>query len=243
MKTFSQVFSIALLTLVSAATSVRAVVIMDQIGPDPSFVQSQPAYASQQFEPSFSQFTIGALDDFVNTAATPTLDRVDAALLGFGGFVTYNNVTAWRVEIYSTPQMAALNLTGDIGSQTVAPGGVTLTTPYTTDSVSALVSIPVSIAVGAGTFYVAVIPVMNFTGDGQIGVSNGTFVGFPRGENAYQANPGGGFGFTLQQISPPTDLAYRIDAVPEPPPWAMMTMGAVVLVGVQRLVQRKRAKA
>jgi hypothetical protein len=30
--------------------------------------------------------------------------------------------------------------------------------------------------------------------------------------------------------------------VPEPPPWAMMAMGAVVLIGVQRL-RRKRAKA
>jgi len=29
--------------------------------------------------------------------------------------------------------------------------------------------------------------------------------------------------------------------VPEPPPWAMMAMGAVVLIGVQRLARRKKA--
>jgi hypothetical protein len=32
-----------------------------------------------------------------------------------------------------------------------------------------------------------------------------------------------------------------VHAVPEPPPWAMMAMGAVVLFGVQRLVRRKKA--
>jgi hypothetical protein len=32
-----------------------------------------------------------------------------------------------------------------------------------------------------------------------------------------------------------------VPLAPEPPPWAMMTMGAVVLIGVQRLVRRKKA--
>jgi MYXO-CTERM domain-containing protein len=31
------------------------------------------------------------------------------------------------------------------------------------------------------------------------------------------------------------------NAVPEPPPWAMMALGAVVLVGVQQLRRRKKA--
>ncbi len=32
-----------------------------------------------------------------------------------------------------------------------------------------------------------------------------------------------------------------VPLAPEPPPWAMMAMGAVVLLGVQRLRRRKRA--
>jgi hypothetical protein len=32
-----------------------------------------------------------------------------------------------------------------------------------------------------------------------------------------------------------------VPLAPEPPPWAMMAMGAVVLIGVQRLVRRKKA--
>lgn len=32
-----------------------------------------------------------------------------------------------------------------------------------------------------------------------------------------------------------------VNVVPEPPPWAMMAMGSVVLIGVQRLVRRKKA--
>ena len=37
-------------------------------------------------------------------------------------------------------------------------------------------------------------------------------------------------------------VAPTVPLAPEPPPWAMMAMGAVVLIGVQRL-RRKRANA
>src|SRR6266446_10025253 len=36
-------------------------------------------------------------------------------------------------------------------------------------------------------------------------------------------------------------VASTVPLAPEPPPWAMMAMGAVVLIGVQRLRRRKRA--
>ncbi len=36
-------------------------------------------------------------------------------------------------------------------------------------------------------------------------------------------------------------VAPTVPLAPEPPPWAMMAMGAVVLLGVQRLRRRKRA--
>ena len=36
-------------------------------------------------------------------------------------------------------------------------------------------------------------------------------------------------------------VAPTVPLAPEPPPWAMMAMGAVVLIGVQRLRRRKRA--
>jgi hypothetical protein len=38
-----------------------------------------------------------------------------------------------------------------------------------------------------------------------------------------------------------TDVASTVPLAPEPPPWAMMAMGAVVLIGVQRLIRRKKA--
>jgi hypothetical protein len=37
------------------------------------------------------------------------------------------------------------------------------------------------------------------------------------------------------------DVASTVPLAPEPPPWAMMAMGAVVLIGVQRLVRRRKA--
>jgi hypothetical protein len=51
---------------------------------------------------------------------------------------------------------------------------------------------------------------------------------------------------TRDQIAAPAapaarDVASTVPLAPEPPPWAMMAMGAVVLIGVQRLRRRKRA--
>jgi hypothetical protein len=37
------------------------------------------------------------------------------------------------------------------------------------------------------------------------------------------------------------DVASTVPLAPEPPPWAMMAMGAVVLIGAQRLVRRRKA--
>jgi hypothetical protein len=47
---------------------------------------------------------------------------------------------------------------------------------------------------------------------------------------------------TIASFGFPGNWLIRADAVPEPPPWAMMAMGAVVLIGVQRLVRRKMVK-
>ena len=59
------------------------------------------------------------------------------------------------------------------------------------------------------------------------------------GTNAFQANPGGSFGFgATQTISPATDLAYRIVAVPEPSTYAMMGVGAIALGAMLRLRRR-----
>jgi hypothetical protein len=46
----------------------------------------------------------------------------------------------------------------------------------------------------------------------------------------------------IPPISSATHFAYRLIKVPEPPPWAMMAMGAVVLIGIQQL-RRRRKKA
>jgi hypothetical protein len=46
----------------------------------------------------------------------------------------------------------------------------------------------------------------------------------------------------VQPISSATHFAYQLIKIPEPPPWAMMAMGAVVLIGIQQL-RRRRKKA
>ena len=65
-----------------------------------------------------------------------------------------------------------------------------------------------AIVLTPGTYWIGVLPEMDFGLFGQVAVG-GTSIG---NENAYQANPGGGFGFpgNLQQISPAANLAYRL---------------------------------
>jgi len=43
----------------------------------------------------------------------------------------------------------------------------------------------------------------------------------------------------VQPISSATHFA-RLIKIPEPPPWAMIAMGAVVLIGIQQLRRRRK---
>jgi hypothetical protein len=71
-------------------------------------------------------------------------------------------------------------------------------------------------------------------------------VGTPCGndQNAFFNSNYFGANFTsTSNEAQPFDYSMGVigNAVPEPPPWAMMALGAVVLVGVQRLVRQKKA--
>ena len=90
--------------------------ILDQIGPNSSYLQGNNAYTNQNFGAPFNKDNIAVIDNFSITAASTRLVEVDAAVLGFGGFAAgdYKNITAVRVEIYSSVAAAASSLTGDV---------------------------------------------------------------------------------------------------------------------------------
>lgn len=203
------------------------------------------ASASQDFEAANNAFDVAAIDDFTIGGAE-NIVSVQAVFLGFNGFNSYNNITNYRVEFYTSTASGAANLTGNAGSQIVAPGGVTVNTSFDASStLVALVTIPVNITLAsAGTYWVGVVPVLDFA-NGQSGLMQSNFgAGFPNGINAVHVNPGGGFAFPGNQTPILTggtgvNLAYRVTAAPVPEP---MTL-SVFALALGALAARRRKKS
>jgi hypothetical protein len=96
-------------------------------------------------------------------------------------------------------------------------------------------------------YWLNVTPVGNGTGRSFNSTTSGLHaVGSPPGndQNAFFNSTFFGTYFTsTANEGQPYDYSNGVigTVVPEPPPWAMMAMGAVVLIGVQRLRRRKKA--
>jgi hypothetical protein len=93
-------------------------------------------------------------------------------------------------------------------------------------------------------YWLNVTPVGNGTGRSFNSTTSGAnCVGTPCGndQNAFFNSTSFGAYFTGQ----PYDFSNGVigTVVPEPPPWAMMAMGAVVLIGVQQLRRSRKKKA
>jgi len=226
-----RILIIGAVVLFALSGAVLADVVMDQIGSDPADVTG--GYASQQFEPDYSDYDCVTMDDFEVNAGQLHIVQVEAVFSGWMGFQSFDNITGWRVEIYSSTATASSDLVGDVASVALTPAQASLLTPYGTSS-DALVTLPVSINLpAAGLYWVGVIGVMDFDTGGQIGVKESFFAGgFPMNSNAYLANPDGGFGsFDWEK-----DAAYRITterpdggAVPEPAGLALMAISALAV--------------
>lgn len=196
------------------------IIIMDQIGPNPGDTgSSQVIYASQRFESAFSAYDIGLIDDF----SSPGLPLVWIEFVGGmwnTGAPSWGNILEYKVEFYSSVANAASNLTGDVASVTVPTSSAVVdTSPYPGDpNIRALVRLPLpNVSVGTGTRWVAVIPRMDFSPNGQVGVSTSAYAGAnPGGNNMTHVNPGSGFGMPNNRQEYPLNAAYRIAAVPEP---------------------------
>ena len=211
-------------------------VLLDQIGPDYSATAGQGTFASQDFDAANDVSDIAALDDFiVPKGPDVTLSCVDVVGAGFNGFDSATLITNYALQIYSSPEAAGMNLTGDVAS--LASVAVTLVDPFDADDGNFLFHIdltspgPGSITLSPGTYWIAVIPSLDFgAGGGQSAISGSTIDGSGNGPNGHQANPNGGFGFPngFQQIDPPTNLAYRVVAGGGTPcPWDLDDSGAV----------------
>lgn len=224
-KVFFVVAVAAMLLTMGVACS--AAVVMDQIGGG-QFTYSNNVYASQEFGGDYACYDIAAIDDFSVGTSGLTVTQVQAVIGGWSGvYDIWSGIQGWRVEVYSSVDAAAANLTGDIGSALVGSGATVNADYFQSDFTNALVTLPVNIALGnQGTYYLGVMPILDFDTYGQVGVFDYAY-GFPGGLDAYQVNPGGCFGFWDNQalIDPASNLAYRVEASPVPEPSSLLALG------------------
>ncbi len=171
---------------------------------------------SSQDEPSNSAMDTAVLENFTVTAGQTQITQVEVVMAGFSGFTQFSqwtNVTSFRVEFYTNN--SGTSLTGNAGSQSVPAGSATITnlnwSGFPHNGTAAHITLPVNVTLpGAGTYYVAVIAVMDMGGQVlQVGVANN--LSGSGGNNATLINPGGGYGFG-NSMNLGTDAAYKVTA-------------------------------
>ena len=148
--------TIGILLAASLGVAAQAQLVMDQIGPNPlDTAAPNPIRASQDFEAVNNAFDVAMIDDFTVGGAGTNL--VLAEFVGglFGGINpprAWTNVTSYRVEIYNGFAAAGASLTGNVASQSVAPGLVVVNQALYPADVNqrALIQIPINIALAPG---------------------------------------------------------------------------------------------
>jgi hypothetical protein len=207
-----------------AVPALAQVVVLDQIGPDPSATENTGVVAaSQDFEAAFDIYDVGFLDNFMLDTDF-TLTSVEAVLGFWNGIADFVNVQSYRVEFYSSPQAAGSNLTGDVASLQGLQADE-LIDPFGDSQNRGKVLFEVNIPMEAGEYWLAVIPRMDFSGIGQVGVS-GSEIGDPDG---WQANPGQGFGQGTEWQNG-YSAGYRIMGIPEPATLTLLALGGLALI-------------
>jgi hypothetical protein len=212
-------------------------ILLDQIGPDPSYTASSIAYMSQRFDSGHAAIDTAAIDDF-SVQGTTRLVALDAVVAGgwsdSAGFSDFAHVQSWAVEIYSGVSAAALSLTGDVDSVVVSPDHVTITNPFGATpalyTLRALVTVDLSdslVTLSQGNYWIGLIPRMD-AAYGGLAVESSSFAG---NYGAYQVNPGGAFPFSDARQPLGANLAYRLEgeageAVPEPSTIFLLLGGA-----------------
>lgn len=215
-----KLMAFGLVAALAVAAPASAAIIVDQL------VALDNGYAAQRFDPVFAEFDAAVIDDFSLSQAT-TLTSITAR---FNDTSVIEASSSWAVEIYSSTAAAGTNLVGDVASLTFAPANVSI--------INDDVTIALNTNLGAGTYWIGVVPRVNFS-------SGQTFVGVAGFGNAVQANPAGGF----QQgavLSLDSAMTFRLEGVaagvPEPTSWALLIAG-FGLTGTALRRQRRRGAA
>lgn len=221
--------SFPLMVVLSAITTpAHAAVVMDQIGSTTTFTASN---TSQDFENDLDDFDIAMVDDFTVTE-NYKLDSVAAAILPYTSDTDLSEIRGYRVEIFDSRGAASTSLTGNVYSRSILSSNAFVTS---TSSAFRIVDLSIDLDVASGTYFLAVIPILDY----QFGQ---TAIGLNGGGDAFTTNPGNGFGLGTTSSAFGLGAAYRVSgeaigAVPEPATWSMMAFGFGV---IGHVIRRRR---
>ena len=160
--------------------------LMDQIvSSDGGFIDTSNILASQYFEAAFSVYDIAAIDDFDNANGSAA-SAVSAVIGGWNGYTSIDGVSGVQANFYTAIEDAAVNLVGYAS----ADGGVVLDADWAGQIYGDMVTLEAVYALLPGQNLVTLIAVNEFGTNGQTGLC----ASLEGDGNAWQANPGGGFG-------------------------------------------------
>ncbi len=200
-----------LLGIIVCGPFASAEILLDQIGSLKGEGVGEQTVGSQYFEPKYAAYDIAVLDNFTVDAPV-NIHTVEVVIDGWNGW-SGPDVSAFSINVYSDPQLAAFSLVGDVATAFVEIADATVDPDWFGNG--DLIVLPVSLDVETGPLWISVIPENSFVNNGQSGIKD-SLIG--DGVLGWQANPGGAFSLPDNIEETQFDFAYRLlnTAAPDP---------------------------
>jgi len=230
-----------ILTMAMLVVASGAFAQMNQIAPGGNgALVSTANFGVDQIFGDFADFSGAVIDDFT-VATTSNVTSVAGAFELSTPTINLGNIKGWQVSIFSSVANAG-NSGNGLNNNTEAQQMVATAT--NTELFGTLANgrafrfdVKTNLNVNAGSHYLMVAPVLDFTNNGQTFLLSNTDAGaFPGGNNSFGINPGNGFGGgTSLAVGTNAALELHADAVPEPA--SMVALG----LGIAAFARRRRS--